>query len=216
MKEIILAKIKDLVEDFYYHDRLHDEDLSHEQLHQALSYDATLIEAIANQVCESILACSKRDAYVMYAMRKNSPYNSPDRKDTIREEFAQERKRLEERILKQLNAKEIKTPSPELVSRFKVLFARENEIREEYEEKRRALEGMVQPIRDHVAECELFWNNHFGEDATVVVFVFNDEGAKKGIKVHRPNLDRGRVIIGGSLPHGIEYEETILCLEDED
>ena len=64
MKEIILAKIKDLVEDFYYHDRLHDEDLSHEQLHQALSYDNTLIESFWDILKDKVAHHHIYDEYI--------------------------------------------------------------------------------------------------------------------------------------------------------
>jgi len=86
---------------------------------------------------------------------------------------------------------------------FKELLEKEKELRSEFRNKRDELESMVQPIINHVNDCNNFWYRHFDKEVAEFIVVMSD---KTAFKITRP--DESKCYVESYLPFGIKAEEV--------
>lgn len=100
------------------------------------------------------------------------------------------------------------TVTKEIQEQFKALFHKENELRDEFIQKRNELEALIQPITNHVKDCNDWWSKHFGDDVSEIIFIINYQGKKKGVRVLKPVKEVAT--IETYLPYGIDYADAIV------
>ena len=88
--------------------------------------------------------------------------------------------------------------------RFPELLRREKEFRDEFREKRDALESLVQPIQEHYKECESFWAAVVENDISEIIIVLKNGEA---VKIKKPN-EKEKCMVASYLPFGIDYEKA--------
>lgn len=90
----------------------------------------------------------------------------------------------------------------ETANELKELILQEMAYREEFRAARQELEDLVDPITEHVRNCNKFWDQHLPDIAEVVVIL--DNGVSLKIVKPKPEVCK----VESYLPFGIDYTDS--------
>ena len=91
----------------------------------------------------------------------------------------------------------------EFTDEFTKLIKNEITLREEFRQKRKELESMVNKIHNHIGQCNQFWEKYLETDVEKFIVIMKDN---KSYEIGRPDKERCKV--ESFLPFGIDYKNA--------